>query len=90
MLVLSSSKDDWTVNMEVSSSSVSIVDGVRLLSCDEKGDSVPSEIALRAFTTGISIESRHSFSDESELEGDEKLNRTQDDNDETTPSLWVW
>ena len=61
MLVLSSSKDDWTVNMEVSSSSVSIVDGVRLLSCDEKGDSVPSEIALRAFTTGVSIESRHSL-----------------------------
>ena len=50
VLVLSSSNDDWTVKMEVSSSIELMVDGVLLLSGDENGDSVPSEIALRAFT----------------------------------------
>ena len=59
VLVLSSSNDDWTVKMEVSSSNELTVDGVLLLSGDEKGESVPSEIALRAFTTEVSMESRH-------------------------------
>ena len=59
MLVFSSSKEDCTVKMEVSSSNELTVDGVLLLSGDEKGESVPSEIALRAFTTEVSMGSRH-------------------------------
>ena len=36
------------------------MDGVLLLSADEKGESgLPSEIALRAFTTVVSTRSRH-------------------------------
>ena len=52
-MVFSSSKEDCTVKMEVSSSNELTVDGVLLLSGDEKGESVPSEIALRAFTTKV-------------------------------------